>query len=215
MCAGGCTCGKSGQTTVNEGSFLAQLNTGSGAPMSQDWKKGAVNLSIDTEIIEVRFKNNRKEFYKNSRMLDISSDMRVVVAIGGGHDIGTVTLTGESANKLFKKSGSRISKSSIAGIQKIANEIDLNTWLDSRKKDRSFLLISRQLAESLNLDIQISDIEVRGDGKMATIFSASKTKLDLKEFQNLCIGSFKMKTELHHSYASHEISSIKEEVPCC
>ncbi|MDA3823522.1 MAG: PSP1 C-terminal domain-containing protein [Bacteroidales bacterium] len=215
MCAGECTCGKSGQTAVNKGIYLTPLSIDNGALTSPDWNRGAVNLSIDAEIILVRFKNNRKEFYKNSRMLDISHDMRVVVAAGEGHDIGTVTFSGEKANELFEKEEAGKSKSSLENIQRIADKFDLNTWLDSRKQDRNFLQISRQLAESFNMDIYIYDIEVRGDGKKTTLFYTSERKLDLKEFQDLCISSFKMKTELHHSYARLEISSSKEEAACC
>ena len=56
-CSGGsCSCGK-------------------GMLSTHDWMKGLENLTIDEEVVEVRFKNNRKGFYRNPHGLIIVKDL--------------------------------------------------------------------------------------------------------------------------------------------
>lgn len=54
-------------------------------------------------FVEVRFKNDRKFYYKNEN--NISLNIGEVVAVEGtpGHDIGVVTLTGELVRIQMKK----------------------------------------------------------------------------------------------------------------
>ena len=54
-------------------------------------------------VVEVRFKNSRKEFYHNSEGLPLSVGDLVVVAAKSGHDLGQVTLTGELVRFQLKK----------------------------------------------------------------------------------------------------------------
>ncbi|MFN3641083.1 MAG: hypothetical protein ACK4UK_09195, partial [Flavobacterium sp.] len=55
------------------------------------------------DCVEVRFKNGRKEFFRNTENLTLS--MGDVVATEGspGHDIGIVSLTGELVRVQMKK----------------------------------------------------------------------------------------------------------------
>ena len=62
-----------------------------------DWLS---NMSLPTgqeplNIVEVRFKNGRKHFFRNLDNLQISIGDIVAVEGNPGHDIGTVSLTGE------------------------------------------------------------------------------------------------------------------------
>jgi hypothetical protein len=45
------------------------------------------------DCVEVRFKNGRKEFYRNTEKLTLSMG-DIVYSCSPGHDIGIVTLTG-------------------------------------------------------------------------------------------------------------------------
>ena len=53
--------------------------------------------------IEVRFKNGRKHFYKNTENLSLSIGDIVATEAMSGHDIGIVTLTGELVKVQMKK----------------------------------------------------------------------------------------------------------------
>ena len=82
-CSGGCSCGKNDQTPAQEQVFLAQLDTSRGMLATHDWMKGLGKLEVEEAIVEIRFKNNRKEYYRNGRMLRLEKDDRVVVDVEG------------------------------------------------------------------------------------------------------------------------------------
>src|SRR5262245_58966718 len=55
------------------------------------------------DVVEVRFKNSRKEFYRNTGNLGLYVGDVVAVEANSGHDIGTVSLTGELVRLQMKK----------------------------------------------------------------------------------------------------------------
>src|SRR6267378_8111344 len=72
-----------------------------------DWL-GNMNLPEGQAIfdcVEIRFKNSRKEFFRNVNNLSLYAGDVVAVEASPGHDIGTITATGELARLQVKKKG--------------------------------------------------------------------------------------------------------------
>ena len=70
-----------------------------------DWLS---NMSLSNgetpfDCVEIRFKNGRKEFYRNTEKLTLSMGDIVATEASSGHDIGIVTLTGELVRVQMKK----------------------------------------------------------------------------------------------------------------
>ncbi len=196
-CSGECSCGKSDKTPAQEQVYLAQLSTRQGMLSTNDWMIGLNHLKVEEEIIEIRFKNNRKEFFRNSKLLRIKKDDRVVVDVDGGHDVGTVSLTGDLASKRFDSKYAGQSRKELKQVYRLANETDIEKWLEARKHDRAALLKSRELAASLNLDMSIGDVEFRGDGKKITVYYTADGRVDFRELLKLYMNEFKVKIEMH------------------
>ena len=57
------------------------------------------------DIIEVRFKNGRKEFFRNTHKLDVVTGEAIVVDVPRGHHVGYVSMQGELV-RLQMKEGS-------------------------------------------------------------------------------------------------------------
>ena len=61
-----------------------------------DWLS---NMSMPTseysDLIEVRFKGGRKDFFRNTKNLDLTTGDAVVVDVPNGHHLGHVSLQGE------------------------------------------------------------------------------------------------------------------------
>src|SRR5262245_9775136 len=55
------------------------------------------------DVVEVRFKNSRKEFFRNVNNLSLNIGDAVAVEVQSGHDMGTVSLTGELVKLQLKK----------------------------------------------------------------------------------------------------------------
>jgi hypothetical protein len=60
-----------------------------------DWLHDFPEGALATDIVEIRFKNTRKDFYKNVNGLNLKIGDVVAVEASPGHDIGTVSLTGQ------------------------------------------------------------------------------------------------------------------------
>lgn len=85
-----------------------------------DWLS---NMSLPSgekpfDIVEVRFKNSRKEFFRNTENLSISIGDIVATQAQSGHDIGMITLTGELVKVQMKK------KRQISILMKFRNYIE-------------------------------------------------------------------------------------------
>ncbi|MFW6100181.1 MAG: hypothetical protein ACOC90_02250 [Bacteroidota bacterium] len=59
--------------------------------------------SEGSNIVEVRFKNTRKAFYRNIHGFSLNKGDVIAVEAFLGHDIGIVSLTGFLAEKQFKR----------------------------------------------------------------------------------------------------------------
>ncbi|MEM9686900.1 MAG: hypothetical protein AAF934_08255, partial [Bacteroidota bacterium] len=55
------------------------------------------------DCVEVRFKNSRKAFFRNSENLTLSAGDIIATEASPGHDVGIVTLTGELVKVQMKK----------------------------------------------------------------------------------------------------------------
>src|SRR5690554_4192079 len=71
-----------------------------------DWLSNmSSNIQSRFDGVEVRFKNSRKEFLRNTESLSLAIGDVVATEASPGHDIGIVTLTGELVKIQMKKKG--------------------------------------------------------------------------------------------------------------
>ena len=65
------------------------------------WINELPDTSDQSDIVEVKFKSTRKEYFTNQDKIQLKRGDKVVVATMPGHDVGDVTLTGYLAEKQF------------------------------------------------------------------------------------------------------------------
>ena len=68
-----------------------------------DWLADVPNLRNPGQIVEVRFKNTRRDYYRNVNDLNLLPGDLVAVEANPGHDIGVVSLTGDLVFEQMKK----------------------------------------------------------------------------------------------------------------
>jgi cell fate regulator YaaT (PSP1 superfamily) len=132
------------------------------------------------DCVEVRFKNGRKEFYRNTEKLTLSIGDIVATEASPGHDIGIVTLTGELVRVQMKKKGVSITSPEITKIYRKASQKDIDIWSNARDKEEPMKVRARELAISHNLEMKISDIEFQGDGSKATFYYTANDRVDFR-----------------------------------
>ncbi|ESU24241.1 hypothetical protein FEDK69T_06800 [Flavobacterium enshiense DK69] len=132
------------------------------------------------DCVEVRFKNGRKEFYRNTEKLTLGIGDIVATEMSPGHDIGIVTLTGELVKVQMKKKGVN-HEGEVPKIYRKASQKDIDIWSDARDREEPMKVRARELAISLKLEMKISDIEFQGDGSKATFYYTANDRVDFRQ----------------------------------
>jgi cell fate regulator YaaT (PSP1 superfamily) len=132
------------------------------------------------DCAEIRFKNGRKEFYRNTENLTLSMGDIVATEASPGHDIGIITLTGELVRIQMKKKGVNHESNEIAKIYRKASQKDIDIWSVARDREEPMKVRARELAIAQKLEMKISDIEFQGDGSKATFYYTANDRIDFR-----------------------------------
>jgi cell fate regulator YaaT (PSP1 superfamily) len=163
-----------------------------------DW---LANMSLPNgekpfDWVEVRFKNGRKEYYKNIENLTLSIGDVVATQAPSGHDIGMVTLTGELVRVQMKRKNISQESEEIFKIYRKASQKDIDIWSDARDKEEPMKVRARQFAIDLKLEMKISDIEFQGDASKATFYYTAEDRVDFRELIKVFAREFRTRIEM-------------------
>lgn len=164
-------------------------------------------------IVEVQFKNTRKGYYLNSLGLDLAKGDIVAVESTPGHDIGEVTLTGPLVKLQMRKLGTK-KEIEIKRVYRKAKESDLQKWHDAKALEHSTMLQARKIAEDLNLNMKIGDVEYQGDGAKAIFYYIADDRVDFRQLIKVLAETFKVRIEMKQIGARQEAGRIGGIGPC-
>ena len=180
-CKNNGTCGSDGCNKMTVFNWLSNMEV--------------VNEQKFSNIIEVRFKNGRKGFYRNTNSLSISIGDLVVVKAERGHDLGHTTLRGGLIQVQMKKRKIDPKKDLLDVLRK-ATQKDIDIWTKSREKEESIKKKSREMAIGLRLKMKISDIEFQGDGSKATFYYTADGRVDFRQLIRDMAREFQTRIEM-------------------
>jgi cell fate regulator YaaT (PSP1 superfamily) len=146
--------------------------------------------------IEVRFKNGRKVYYKNTENLTLSIGDVVATQAASGHDIGMVTLSGELVKVQMKRKKISENPEEVFKIYRKASQRDIDIWVEARDKEEPMKVKARQFAIDLRLKMKISDIEFQGDASKATFYYTADERVDFRELIKLFAREFRTRIEM-------------------
>ena len=129
-----------------------------------DWLSDLPESHSETEMVEVQFKNTRKGYYKNSTHIHLEKGDMVAVEGNPGHDIGEVTLTGRLVLLQMKKNGVKLDNPDLKRVYRKAKPNDLEKYEEAKSREHDTMLRARKIAEDLNLDMKIGDVEYQEMG---------------------------------------------------
>ncbi|MFZ6053491.1 PSP1 domain-containing protein [Halocola ammonii] len=159
------------------------------------------------DIVEVRFKNSRKSFYRNTGDLELQVGDVVTVESSPGHDVGIVSVVGELVRLQMNKKGVK-DNHEVKKIYRKATQEDITTWQEVRMKENDTMMISREIADSLGLVMKISDVEYQGDGKKVTIYYTAEGRVDFRDLIRKLAESFKTRIEMRQIGARQEAGRL-------
>ena len=161
-----------------------------------DWLSNMDLPVVDKfDVVEVRFKGGRKEFFKNSENLPLTTGDAVVVDVPNGHHIGHVSLQGELVRLQMQKKKIN-NDDEIRKIYRIAHLKDLEKLDEVQKREMPTLYRTRQIITDLKLEMKLSDVEYQADNSKATFYYSADDRVDFRELIKLLASEFKIRVEM-------------------
>lgn len=147
------------------------------------------------DVAEIRFKNGRKDFYRNTEKIRLTTGDAVIVESATGHHIGHVSLQGELVRLQMQKK-KIANDSEIKKIYRLANAKDLEKFEEVRKRELPTLYRTREIIRQMNLGMKLSDIEYQADNTKATFYYSAEDRVDFRELIRVLAGEFKIRVEM-------------------
>lgn len=163
--------------------------------------------SYEFNIVEIKFKGGRKEYYSNRKNIILNTGDFVVCNSEFGYNIGSVSLQGELVKLQLSKKGLD-PKSEFPEIQRIANEYDLRKHQEAINRDLPAMYRTRELVTKLNLNMKVSDVEFQSDNTKATFFYSAESRIDFRELIKYLASEFKIRVEMRQISLRQEASRI-------
>ncbi len=160
------------------------------------------------DLVEVRFKNSRKEFFRNVN--DLPLQMGEVIAVEGspGHDIGTVSLTGELVKTQLTRRNVKQDDPAIKKVYRKVRPADVEKWLEAQALEQETMMRSRKLASDLGLQMKISDVEYQGDKTKAIFFYTAEERVDFRELIKVLAEQFRVRIEMRQIGSRQEAARL-------
>ena len=161
-----------------------------------DWLSNMDLPAVDTfDIVEVRFKGGRKEFFRNINSLQLTTGDPVIVDVPNGHHIGYVSLQGELVRLQMQKKKIK-NDDNIRAVYRIATLKDLEKYEDVKKRELPTLFRTRQIIQDIKIEMKLSDVEYQADNSKATFYYSADDRVDFRELIKMLAGEFRIRVEM-------------------
>ena len=175
---------------------------------SFNWLKDIAYVPSENDIVEIRFKNTRKGFYRNVNGLRLEVGDIVAVEASPGHDIGRVSMTGDLIRQQLKRLKILPSSEDMKKVYRKAKPVDVVKWEEARKLETPTMLRSRQIAEDLKLNMKIGDVEYQGDKTKAIFYYIADERVDFRQLIKVLAEEFRVRIEMRQIGARQEAGRI-------
>ena len=193
-----CNCTSECSATPHEGCFKLH---------SSNWLEQYPNNMPD-DIVEVRFKNTRRSFYRNVNNLPLKRGDIVAVEASPGHDIGIVSLTGDMVARQMFRIGFTPMGGEFKKIYRKAKPYDIEKWQEAIALEHDTMIRSRRIAADMGLNMKIGDVEYQGDKIKAIFYYIADERVDFRELIKVFAEQFRIRVEMKQIGARQEAGRI-------
>lgn len=178
-----------------------------------NWLADIPGGGADFDIVEVQFKNTRKGFYRNATSQPLQIGDLVAVEASPGHDIGEVTLVGRLVATQMRRANVK-PDAELKRVFRKAKHGDIEKYKEARSKENDTMIRARRIAESLNLNMKIGDVEYQGDGNKAIFYYIADERVDFRQLIKVLAETFHVRIEMKQIGARQEAGRIGGIGPC-
>ena len=175
-----------------------------------DWLKDYENQEVKGKVClaEVRFKNDRKDYFTYPEDLDLEVGEFVAVETAIGHDIGIVTLLGEIVRRQMKRKRFRTPINEMKKIYRRARVNDVEKWLSAIKLEDKTLARTRTIIDNLGLEMKLNDVEYQGDKTKAIFYYTADGRVDFRELIKKLAEEFHIRIEMRQIGVRQESAKL-------
>lgn len=185
----------------------AELREGCFKLHETPWLEGYPE-NVPTDIFEVRFKNTRRAFYQNINGLPLKRGDIVAVEASPGHDIGIISLTGDLVAKQMRRTGFNPFNGEFKKIYRKAKPYDIERWQEAIALEQETMILARQIAADMGLNMKIGDVEYQGDKIKAIFYYIADERVDFRELIKVFAERFHIRIEMKQIGARQEAGRI-------
>ncbi len=160
------------------------------------------------DCVEVRFKNNHKDFYRLPDGLEVTEGDIVAVEGQPGHDVGIVCLTGELCRLQMLKHKISPDSENVKKLFRRAKENDIERWASSLQEERRTLRRTRQIVSAMGLDMKVNDVEIQGDHSKAIFYYTADERVDFRELIKVLAEEFHVRIEMKQIGVRQEAGKV-------
>lgn len=213
--SGGCGAVKAiGQTEKSNTKTVAGCSSGGCSSggcnkmNAYDWLSNMdVPRSMRYDVVEVKFKGGRKEYFRNANNLDLYTGDFVVCEMASGYHIGSISLQGELVRLQMIKKGLK-DNDELRKILRVSTERDLEKHQQAITRDMPTMYRVREISRELKLQMKMSDVEFQSDNTKATFYYSADDRVDFREMIKLLASEFKIRVEMKQISLRQEAARV-------
>jgi len=199
------SCGSGGCSTCE-----SSESRGCGVSSVFDWLYQIDSLNTEnSNLVEIQFKGDRKDFYINSETLSIKhGDVVAVQGDKSGHDIGTITMIGELVALQISRKKRNIEKEPLKKLYRLASEGDVEKQKQAIEREDGTLEKAKRIIEDYKLEMKLADVEFQGDNTKATFYYTADKRVDFRELIREYSRQFGVRVEMRQIGVRQEAAKI-------
>lgn len=164
--------------------------------------------ALDFDCIEVRFKNNHKDFFRICGNTELVPGDIVAVEASPGHDIGIVSLAGPEVMRQMKRKKSNWSDPQLKKVYRKAKPADVEKWFQAIERELATMRRTTAIIKELKLNMKLNDVEFQGDGTKAIFSYTAEDRVDFRELIKMLADEFKIRIEMRQIGARQESGKL-------
>ncbi|MFZ1946413.1 MAG: stage 0 sporulation family protein, partial [bacterium] len=155
--------------------------------MDEEIGTNATNM---TNIVQVEFKGERREYFLNAKHLPLVEGDFVVVQVERGRDIGKAVRLGEDLDKMAK------ARPVTQEVLRKATDEDLARYKEIQRREEDARRVCEDKIRERDLKMKLVDVEYQLDSSKITFFFTAEERVDFRDLVKDLAGIYKTRIEL-------------------
>lgn len=158
--------------------------------------------------VEVRFKNDHKDFFSYPPEMRLLEGEIVAVEASPGHEIGIVSLTGDTVRLQMKRKNFNPENREVRRIFRHARPVDIEKWFEAMSLEKTTMNKTRVIVMDLGLEMKINDVEYQGDKTKAIFYYTASERVDFRELIKKLAEAFHIRIEMRQIGTRQEAAKL-------